>query len=199
MSDGWEKYWKDHPDKYKKMDRQFNRVIYGYLLLIVVLFVVTILLVFAVRAQAHTAAELDEWTGVWVVEADTSLNGALTDEWTDMADRHPYYFDPQPPPPHKAHRGIGTGVEQWRSLVLAYFGPERVDTALCIMSYESGGNPNAQNPRSSAAGLFQIVEFWWDKYGGDRYDPVTNVALAHVIYDQQGWTAWNPYKRGLCR
>jgi len=97
-------------------------------------------------------------------------------------------------------RGMGGGdTEQWRTLVAQYFQPEQVDTMLCLMQHESGGNPNADNPNSSAAGLFQIMGFWWDKYGGNPYDPETNVALARVIYDQQGYGAWNPYGRGLCR
>jgi hypothetical protein len=155
------------------------------------------------KAWGHDAEELDAWVLAWVTEADTSLTPQMQADWTDMATRHPYYFNPQPEPTYRASeptsRGMGGDVEQWRPLVLAYFGSERVNTALCIMKHESGGNPNAQNPHSSAAGLFQIMGFWWDKYGGNRYDPETNVALARKIYDQQGWNAWNPYKRGLCR
>lgn len=83
----------------------------------------------------------------------------------------------------------GSDVEQWRSLVAAHF--TNVDYALCIIKYESGGNPNAVNPSSGAAGLFQIMPFWWDTYGGDRFDPATNVALAAVIHADYGWGAWN--------
>lgn len=92
---------------------------------------------------------------------------------------------------------MGSNVEQWRGLVAAYFSD--VDRALCLMSHESGGNPNARNPSSGAAGLFQVMPFWWEKYGGDRYDPETNVRVASLIYQQQGWSAWSPYNRGLCR
>lgn len=103
------------------------------------------------------------------------------------------YLAPQP------SRSMGTNVEQWRTLVETYFPPETVDTMLCLMGYESGGNPDAQNPNSSAAGLFQIMGFWWDKYGGNRYDPETNVQVARKIYDIQGYGAWNPYNNGYCR
>jgi hypothetical protein len=89
-------------------------------------------------------------------------------------------------------------VESWRALVASYFG-DRTDTALCLMWYESRGNPEAVNPTSGAAGLFQIMPFWWDHYGGDRFDPETNTRVAKLIYDQQGWRAWSPYNRGLCR
>lgn len=96
-------------------------------------------------------------------------------------------------------RGIGAGVEQWRGLVAAHFPAGEVGHALCIMSHESGGNPNALNPRSGAAGLFQIMPFWWDAYGGDRFHPETNVKVARVVWDQQGWGGWSPWNRGLCR
>jgi soluble lytic murein transglycosylase-like protein len=86
---------------------------------------------------------------------------------------------------------MGSDVEQWRGLVAAYF-PGEVDLALCVMAGESGGNPSALNP-SGAAGLFQIMPFWWNKYGGDRFDPETNVAMARLIRDAQGWSAWNVY------
>lgn len=80
-------------------------------------------------------------------------------------------------------------VEQWRGLVSQYF--TNVDYALCIIKWESGGNPNAVNSSSGAAGLFQIMPFWWDAYGGNRFNPETNVALAAKIYADYGWGAWN--------
>lgn len=33
--------------------------------------------------------------------------------------------------------------------------------AACIAKYESGGNPRAQNPHSSASGLFQFIDGTW--------------------------------------
>jgi phage-related protein len=35
-----------------------------------------------------------------------------------------------------------------------------------IIGRESGGNPTAQNPRSSASGLFQMIDATWRAYGG---------------------------------
>ena len=176
-----------------RFSRRVTRL-FSYLTLAVFLFVVML----AVEARGHTPAELKDWIQTWTAEADTALSPALIAEWEDMVSRHSYYFNPQPDPPPRAVRGVGGDVEQWRHLVAAYFPANQVDRALCIMAHESGGNPDAQNPRSSAAGLFQIMGFWWDTYGGDRYDPETNVAVARRVYNQQGWNAWNPYKRGLC-
>lgn len=94
-------------------------------------------------------------------------------------------------------------VERWRPLVETQFPASEVDTALCLIRHESGGDPTADNPRSSARGLFQILgSLWAPQYGVSNsalYDPVTNTRIAHDVWQKQGWWAWSPYKRGLCR
>ena len=108
----------------------------------------------------------------------------------------------KPPSSSSVHRGLGSNVEQWRSLVAAYFPANQVDRALCVMSFESGGNPNAQSS-SDARGLMQVLAgLWAPHFGIDPaalYDPDTNIRIAAAIYSTQGWMAWNPYKRGECR
>ena len=100
-------------------------------------------------------------------------------------------------------RGMGSNVEQWRGLVSAHFPSEAVDRMMCLMKHESGGNPGAKNPRSSARGLFQILGSLWAPHFGvapdDLYDPELNVLLARRIWDRQGYGAWSPWNRGLCR
>lgn len=106
-------------------------------------------------------------------------------------------------------RGMGSGVEQWRSLVAAYFPSSEVERALCIMSHESGGNPGAANPSSTAAGLFQFLKSTWDgmvpsSVSGGSYDsgqvfnPEANVRSAAWLLSAAGWSQWSPYNRGLC-
>lgn len=94
-------------------------------------------------------------------------------------------------------------VERWRPLVAAQFPESEVDTALCLIRHESGGNPSADNPRSSARGLFQVLgSIWAPHYGVSSaalYDPVINTRIAHRIWEKQGWRAWSPFERGLCR
>lgn len=108
-----------------------------------------------------------------------------------------------PAPTSSTYRGLGSNVEQWRPLVAAHFKPADVDRVLCLMAHESGGNPNAKNPKSSARGLMQILgSLWAPHYGispAELYDPNTNLAIARDIRDNQGWHAWAPYGRGLCR
>lgn len=159
----------------------------------------------ALPANAHTRSELDTWVEDWETSADYGLSADLLTDMADMTARHPWYFDPQPTPSTRSvssstDRGMGSNVEQWHGLVSQYF--TDVDTALCLIHYESGGNPDAKNPRSTARGLFQILASLWAPHFGvtyeQLYDPETNVRLAAQIYAQQGWGAWSPYNRGLC-
>ncbi len=94
-------------------------------------------------------------------------------------------------------------VERWRPLVEAQFPAEEVETAMCIIRHESNGEPEADNPRSSARGLFQVLGSLWAPYYGmsqaELYDPATNTRIARKIWDKQGWRAWSPYQRGACR
>ena len=93
-------------------------------------------------------------------------------------------------------------VRRWLPLVAKHFEPEDVDTAMCVIRYESGGDPNAKNPRSSARGLFQILGRLWAPFFGierdDLYDSELNVRLARRILDRSSWNAWSVYKNGPC-
>ena len=104
------------------------------------------------------------------------------------------------------NRGMGnrsSDVEEWRPLVAGHFETEDVDRILCLMEHESGGNPNAANPRSSARGLMQVMaSVWADEFDvtwDQLYEPEINLYVARQILDRQGFTAWAPYNRGLCR
>ena len=88
-------------------------------------------------------------------------------------------------------------VEEWRSLVSSYFAPEHVDQALRIISCESGGDPNAQNRSSGAAGLFQHIPRYWDgrvaaagMAGASIFDPIANVAASAYLAYSDGWSHW---------
>ena len=132
------------------------------------------------------------------------LSPELLGEYLDMAARHPCYFRDQCPLPVATHShssssgstsstGMGSNVEQWRSLVATYFPEGAVNNMLCIMRHESGGNPTADNDRSTARGLFQVLKSWPLSFGysyADLYDPNINVLVAKKVWDIQGYGAW---------
>lgn len=110
---------------------------------------------------------------------------------------------PQPAPqaaaPAPAPSGpvYGPGVEQWRPLVQKYWPPELVEWALRIMQCESKGDPYADNPISSAAGLFQFLQSTWDRgpaaslglgsyASGAVFDPELNIMAAAWLYANWG-------------
>ena len=99
------------------------------------------------------------------------------------------------------NRDMGTNIERWRELVAHYFAPEDIDRALCLMGYESGGNPDAYNP-SGARGLMQVLGGWASEYGvskQDLFNPDINLWIAADLRYKYGWSQWSPYNRGLCR
>ena len=96
-----------------------------------------------------------------------------------------------------------SSVEDWRPLVAMFFEDRHVDKALRVMRCESGGNPNAKNPRSTASGLFQhLASMWPDRSvdagfaGVDVFDPIANVGVAaYLVYEGGGWSHWYPSAR----
>ena len=97
---------------------------------------------------------------------------------------------------------MGADVEVWRPLVAVYFTGRDIDRVLCLMQQESGGNPNARNPRSGAAGLMQVLPSWAEVFGydvADLFDPSVNLWISVQLADRHGWSSWSPYQRGACR
>ena len=152
------------------------------------------------RVLAHTQTELDLWLVDWTARVLVyDLTADLLFEYRDMAERHP----PPPPPPIVKLSPppiplTSWTVEQWRSLVALYFPPENVDAALRVMSCESVGNPWADNPLSSASGLFQHLDNLWPPRalaagwgGASIWDPAANVAVAAWL--SKGGTDWSDW------
>jgi soluble lytic murein transglycosylase-like protein len=86
-------------------------------------------------------------------------------------------------------------VQRWRALVAAY--PDwDPDLALAVIACESRGDPGAVNPRSGAAGLFQLLG--WQRLadllagvGANLFDPSVNVAAAHWLWAHGGGFWWH--------
>jgi len=153
-----------------------------------------------VPIQAHTRAEMTAWEDAWHIAAEVDLSAGLLAELVDMRQRHPWYWDePTQNPPRvdtTVHRGMGNDVEQWQPLVEIYFGVN-TDAALRVMACESGGNPEAKNPSSSASGLFQFLASTWKKVTGENYpgnvfDGESNIAAAAELSGGgSDWSQWS--------
>lgn len=86
-----------------------------------------------------------------------------------------------------------------------------VDIAMRIAQIESGGNPRAQNSRSTAGGLFQFIDDTWARFGGgDKYDATTNTRAFMRLTQQNtdglrstlgrdpaGWELYLAHQQGL--
>lgn len=159
---------------------------------------------------------LAAWHQAWALEATGMLTLDLLGVWRWYRDNYPCQATlPCPPPPQKVTRstiravaepsgvdtGMGGDVEQWRSLVAAYFPAEQVDAALRIMACESGGNPNAYNP-SGASGLMQVLSSWADNFGyapADLFIPEVNLRIARYLYDDSINRGLRLFSHWVCR
>ncbi len=66
-----------------------------------------------------------------------------------------------------------------------------------IIQCESGGNPHAQNPGSTASGLVQFLDSSWAAYGGLKFGrrakdatPAQQLEVANDAYRRSGLTPW---------
>ena len=82
----------------------------------------------------------------------------------------------------------------------AGFVGEQLQIAVAVARAESGFDPNAANPASSARGMWQIMlSAHQDKLvGKDWRDPYDNAAVAHMVWAAAGksWTPWVAYTSG---
>jgi hypothetical protein len=114
-------------------------------------------------------------------------------------------------------RRWGHEPDTWRDFVEEHFGaiseeigaPALVEEAMIVMACESKGEPFAENPYSSAAGLFQFLDGTWERWnprtdgwaGESVFHPEANIATAarlvlqSVREDQDRWWQWSckPY------
>lgn len=86
---------------------------------------------------------------------------------------------PPPVPPKVFSSVVG--------IIAEVFGQD-ADRAVRVAIAESGLNPNAKNPNSSATGVYQIIQGTWKlmKCEGERTDPYANTVCAKKIFDHEG-------------
>lgn len=85
-------------------------------------------------------------------------------------------------------RGISGEIRSLVSDAAAKYGQD-ANTLLTIAAIESGGNPNADNPTSSAGGLFQFIDSTAKQYGlKNRNDPMeASDAGARLLRDNRNY------------
>ena len=160
------------------------------------------ILLAATLTLTPTADAVEAWPEVTPFQdVNTQWDTHKVQEQGEVSVSSPH--NPPASPAPGVHRGMGSGdVEQWRSLVSSYFPAGQVDNALCVINSESGGNPNARNPNSTASGLFQIMASVWAAHYGTTYEglynPETNTSIAASIYGHSGWEPWSPRTRRNC-
>jgi soluble lytic murein transglycosylase-like protein len=76
-------------------------------------------------------------------------------------------------------------------------GQIQVRRALCVANRESHFDPNAQNPYSGAAGVYQFMPSVWPNlsraagWGGHSvFEATANVATAAWTVSHYGWSPW---------
>ena len=154
------------------------------------------ILTMGLPAVAHTPEELNRWEAEWVetviVEGGLSLD--LIADWRDMDHRHPDDDDATA----LTLEAAGHTTSSWESLIVIHFRPADHEWARRVMECESGGDPDATNPTSGAAGLFQFLPSTWTWAsdhagweGSSPHDAQANVAVAADLYYWLGPTQWS--------
>ena len=62
-------------------------------------------------------------------------------------------------------------------------------TLVFVIDRESGGDPAAQNPASTASGLLQFLASWWSGKWNPM-DPRVNLAHGYRAWREVGWAPW---------
>lgn len=80
--------------------------------------------------------------------------------------------------------------------VQARWPADQVTTACRVILCESGGDPTAANPRSSASGVWQFLDSTWRSTTGlappaSAYPAATQHDAALALWQRSGWRPWS--------
>lgn len=110
------------------------------------------------------------------------------------------------PPVTRPPAKFPAAVERWRPLVATYFPEALLDEALSVMECESKGDPDAENPSSSASGLYQFIASTWTWAstnagfaGVSVFDPEANIATAAFLVEYSIGRGLAPWQHWVCQ
>lgn len=84
----------------------------------------------------------------------------------------------------------GTSVGRWVRLARrAGWQWPQLPTLMLVIHRESGGNPCARNPASTASGLLQFLASWWSSRWNPM-DPKVTLAHGYRAWRDVGWAPW---------
>lgn len=130
-----------------------------------------------------------------ITPAQTAIDGLLTDQRSQMSSLP---SAPSGPVDNvtgiigKRNYQVGRGNPQLRAMAQSVanfmgWGPAEFQAWDAVINAESGWNPNAQNPTSTAYGLGQFLNSTWKGYGPKTSDPATQLAyMARYIKNRYG-------------
>lgn len=148
-----------------------------------------------VAAEPQAATQANEWRPWPAMTTTTSLPPPTTTTTAlpPPAPRQPVRTQAATAPV-QARVGACGG---WEADVAARWPAEQVGTACRIIMCESGGNPTARNPRSSASGIWQFLKGTWAGYGGYAEawlaPPHVQHDAAFALWQRSSWRPWSCY------
>src|SRR5665647_1617166 len=85
----------------------------------------------------------------------------------------------------------GHSVGRWVRLARCVGWPwGQIPTLMLVIDRESGGDPAAKNPASTASGLLQFLSDWWsDRW--NPFNPRVNLSHGYRAWREVGWRPWN--------
>lgn len=151
-----------------------------------------------VLETARAEPDLDIVSTTTLVPASTTTAAPTTTTTT----RPPVTVPPVTRPPAK----FPAAVERWRPLVATYFPEALLDEALSVMECESRGDPDAENPSSSASGLYQFIASTWTWASANAgfagvsvFDPEANIATAAFLVEYSIGRGLPPWQHWVCQ
>jgi LysM repeat protein len=116
----------------------------------------------------------------------------------------PSVMSPAPPPQPQQPVTVAATTEQTNNASVTHSGGQSQTYSAgssfqqCVIRAESGGDPTAQNPDSTASGLYGFLDTTWTAVTGlpgpaRAYSVAQQNAAFQTLYSEAGSSPWGPY------